>query len=200
MKNFSMILLMIVSMISCSSKGDELKELPSLPDEPVIEEPNPIPGSTDKIVVGYVTSWSNHEVKPEYVTHINYAFGYVQGTFRGIGISNEERLRSVVALKKQASHLKVLLSIGGWGSGNFSEMAADADNRLAFAADCKRVIDEFGLDGIDIDWEFPTSNRYLFVTRRHSQLQPDDARHSSGYRKQQASDARNSMLCRLHRF
>ena len=56
MKNFSMILLMIVSMISCSSKGDELKELPSLPDEPVIEEPNPIPGSTDKIVVGYVTS------------------------------------------------------------------------------------------------------------------------------------------------
>ena len=66
MKNFSMILLMIVSMISCSSKGDELKELPSLPDEPVIEEPNPIPGSTDKIVVGYVTSWSNHEVKPEY--------------------------------------------------------------------------------------------------------------------------------------
>ena len=83
MKNFSMILLMIVSMISCSSKGDELKELPSLPDEPVIEEPNPIPGSTDKIVVGYVTSWSNHEVKPEYVTHINYAFGYVQGTFRG---------------------------------------------------------------------------------------------------------------------
>ena len=158
MKNFSMILLMIVSMISCSSKGDELKELPSLPDEPVIEEPNPIPGSTDKIVVGYVTSWSNHEVKPEYVTHINYAFGYVQGTFRGIGISNEERLRSVVALKKQASHLKVLLSIGGWGSGNFSEMAADADNRLAFAADCNRVIDEFGLDGMDIDWEFPTSN------------------------------------------
>ncbi len=75
MKNFSMILLMIVSMISCSSKGDELKELPSLPDEPVIEEPNPIPGSTDKIVVGYVTSWSNHEVKPEYVTHINYASG-----------------------------------------------------------------------------------------------------------------------------
>lgn len=37
-------------------------------------------------------------------------------------------------------------------------MAADADNRLAFAADCRRVIDEYGLDGIDIDWEFPTSS------------------------------------------
>lgn len=151
-------LFMIVSMISCSSKGDELKDLPPLLDKPVTEEPNPIPGSTDKIVVGYVTSWSNHEAKLEYVTHINYAFGHVQVTFRSIGISNEERLKTVVALKKQASHLKVLLSIGGWGSGNFSEMAADADNRLAFAADCKRVIDEFGLDGIDIDWEFPTSS------------------------------------------
>lgn len=158
MKHFSMALLIIVAMLSCSSKSDVLKELPSLPEEPVKEEPAPVPGSTDKIVVGYVTSWSDHEVKPEYVTHINYAFGYVQGTFRGVGISNEERLKSVVALKKKAPHLKVLLSIGGWGSGNFSEMAADADNRLAFAADCKRVVDEFGLDGIDIDWEFPTSS------------------------------------------
>lgn len=157
MKSLLMVLLMITSMTSCSSKNDEQKELPPLPDEPVTEEQIPIPGSTDKIVVGYVTSWSDYEVKPEYVTHINYAFGYVQG-FRAVGISNEERLKSVVALKKQASHLKVLLSIGGWGSGNFSEMAADADNRLAFATDCKRVIDEYGLDGIDIDWEFPTSD------------------------------------------
>ena len=138
---FSIVLLMIASMISCSSKDNELKDLPPLPDEPITEEPSPIPGSTDKIVIGYVTSWSSHEVKPEYVTHINYAFGHVQGTFRGVRIDNEERLKSVVALKKQASHLKVLLSVGGWGSGNFSEMAADADNRLAFAADCKRVID-----------------------------------------------------------
>lgn len=158
MKKFSTILIAIVSMISCSSKGDVLKDLPPLSDNPITENPNPTPGSTDKIVVGYVTSWSNHEVKPEYVTHINYAFGHVQATFRGVEVSNEERLKSVVALKKHATHLKVLLSIGGWGSGNFSEMAANSDNRLAFAADCKRVIDEFGLDGIDIDWEFPTSS------------------------------------------
>lgn len=108
---FSIVLLMIASMISCSSKDNELKDLPPLPDEPITEEPSPIPGSTDKIVIGYVTSWSSHEVKPEYVTHINYAFGHVQGTFRGVRIDNEERLKSVVALKKQASHLKVLLSL-----------------------------------------------------------------------------------------
>lgn len=155
---FSIALLSVASMISCSAKEDEPKELNPLPDDQTTEEPKPTPGSTDKIVVGYVTSWSDHEIKPEYVTHINYAFGHVQGNFRGIRIDNEARLKTIAALKKQAPHLKVLLSIGGWGSGNFSEMAANADNRLAFATDCKRVIEEYGIDGIDIDWEFPTSN------------------------------------------
>ena len=159
MKYFSfLMMLLFVSMTSCSSKSEELKDLLPLPEKPETEEQKPTPSSTDKIVVGYVTSWSSHEVKPEYVTHINYAFGHVKGNFQGVNIDNDQRLKAVVALKKQAPYLKVLLSIGGWGSGNFSEMAADADNRLAFAADCKRVIDEYGLDGIDIDWEFPTSN------------------------------------------
>lgn len=157
-RNTSMALLMFASMMSCSSKGEEIGELMPLAGEPATEEQKAVPGSTDKVVVGYVTSWSDNEVRPEYVTHINYAFGHVRETFRGVGVANEERLREVVALKKQAPHLKVLLSIGGWGSGNFSEMAADDDNRLSFAADCRRVVDEYGLDGIDIDWEFPTSS------------------------------------------
>ena len=42
---------------------------------------------------------------------------------------------------------------GGWGSSRFSEMAQTDSTRMAFAADCKRVIDQFDLDGIDIDWE-----------------------------------------------
>ncbi len=30
--------------------------------------------------------------------------------------------------------------------------------RRAFATDCDRVVKEFALDGIDIDWEYPTSS------------------------------------------
>lgn len=112
----------------------------------------------EKVIIAYVTSWTSIIPDPTYITHINYAFGHVNNTFDGIRIDNEARLKDIVALKKKYSHLKVMLSIGGWGSGRFSEMAADASNRAKFAADCKRVVKEFGLDGIDIDWEYPTSN------------------------------------------
>ena len=111
-----------------------------------------------KVVVAYVTSWSEVMPDPQYMTHINYAFGHVNESFNGVKIDNEERLRQIVDLRKQKPELKVLLSIGGWGSGRFSEMAANEEYRRAFAADCDRVVKEFALDGIDIDWEYPTSS------------------------------------------
>lgn len=111
-----------------------------------------------KVIVAYVTSWTKVMPDPAYVTHINYAFGHVNDTFDGIRIDNENRLKSLAGLKKTAPKLKIMLSVGGWGSGRFSEMAATAENRKKFARDCLRVVDEFKLDGIDIDWEYPTSN------------------------------------------
>lgn len=112
---------------------------------------------TDKVVVAYVTSWSDIMPDPQYMTHINYAFGHVNDTFDGVRVDNPERLKAITALKKQAPGLKVLLSVGGWGSGRFSEMAANPKFRRSFAKDCQRVVKEFGLDGIDIDWEYPTN-------------------------------------------
>ena len=111
-----------------------------------------------KDVVAYVTSWSEVMPDPQYMTHINYAFGHVNENFNGVKIDNEKRLKQIVDLRKQKPELKVLLSIGGWGSGRFSEMAANDEYRRAFAADCDRVVKEFALDGIDIDWEYPTSS------------------------------------------
>ncbi|WP_321333896.1 glycosyl hydrolase family 18 protein [uncultured Bacteroides sp.] len=110
------------------------------------------------VILAYVTSWDRSIPDPEVLTHINYAFGHVTQSFDGVRINNEERLQMISKLKQKKKSLKVLLSIGGWGSGNFSEMAANKEYRKAFAADCKRVIKQFNLDGIDIDWEFPTSS------------------------------------------
>ena len=107
----------------------------------------------EKIVVAYLTSGSNEMPTEEYVTHINYAFGQVNATFDGITVDRPENLKKITS---QKGELKVLLSIGGWTSGGFSEMASSENRRLSFANDCKRVVDEFNLDGIDIDWEYPT--------------------------------------------
>ena len=110
----------------------------------------------EPVVVAYVTSWTQVMPDPTVMTHINYAFGHVNDQFNGVRIDNEQRLRDIVALKKQQPKLRVMLSVGGWGSGRFSEMAVSEENRTAFARDCRRLCDELGLDGIDIDWEYPT--------------------------------------------
>lgn len=138
--------------------GSESEPEPEPEPEPD-PEPDPEPGEGNgKVVVAYVTSWTSVIPATDRITHINYAFGHVNNSFNGVRIDNESRLRSLVALKASASHLKVVLSIGGWGSGRFSEMAGNESWRKSFAQDCNRVIKEFGLDGIDIDWEYPTSS------------------------------------------
>ena len=114
--------------------------------------------TAERVVVAYVTSWTQTIPDPTVMTHINYAFGHVYDSFDGVRIDNPDRLRMIVDLKKQNPKLRVLLSVGGWGSGRFSEMAASDKNRLLFAKDCRRVVDDFGLDGIDIDWEYPTQS------------------------------------------
>ena len=120
-----------------------------------IAQPKEIP------VVAYVCSWTTEMPDGKYITQINYAFGNVNETFDGVIVQHPERLRKICALRQSPeAHpgLKVLLSIGGWTAGGFSEMAADSLRRLRFAADCKRLVDEFDLDGIDMDWEYPTSS------------------------------------------
>ncbi|GIO36064.1 hypothetical protein J41TS12_09250 [Paenibacillus antibioticophila] len=60
------------------------------------------------------------------------------------------------AKKAAQPDLKLILSVGGWTwSDFFSVMAATEQTRLAFANSAVEFIREFGLDGIDIDWEYP---------------------------------------------
>ena len=55
-----------------------------------------------------------------------------------------------------AKKTSVMISIGGWtGSEHFSAIAEDSIKRATFAKECVRLVNEYGIDGVDIDWEFP---------------------------------------------
>ena len=134
---------------------------PDTPDTPVTPEPpvDPVPAPTGgPIIVGYATYWDTRMPDPTLLTHINYAFALIKDDFESLNVKGPDRLKKIVALKKQNPNLKVVLSVGGWGAGNFSEMAADANHRKKFAANCVTAVKTYGLDGIDIDWEYPSSS------------------------------------------
>lgn len=114
--------------------------------------------ATQKKVVAYVTSWSSITPDPLVMTHINYAFGGVGNDGVSVYADGTSRMQQIVRLKSRNPNLKVLLSVGGWGRGNFSPMAKDQTKRKAFAKACRNFCDKYNLDGIDIDWEFPGNN------------------------------------------
>lgn len=51
--------------------------------------------------------------------------------------------------------LKIVISVGGWGAGGFSEAAYTGEGRALFARTAVELVGRYGLDGIDIDWEYP---------------------------------------------
>ena len=129
-------------------------ETPTNPETPV----TPTAPPSETVIVGYAVYWESTMPDPSLLTHINYAFAHIKGDFESLDIKKESRLTQIVALKKQKPGLKVLLSVGGWEAGNFSEMAASETHRKNFCKNCLNAVNKFGLDGIDIDWEYPTSS------------------------------------------
>lgn len=106
-------------------------------------------------IVTYV--WNDGDVMPDptLITTINYAFANVNDTRDGVKINNEDRFKDIIALKEVNPDLKVLLCIGGNCESGLSEMAADSLKSESLALDCARIVKEYGIDGIDFDWEFP---------------------------------------------
>lgn len=131
-------------------------------------------------VVGYYTSWSIFtyqyfvpDIPAEYLTHLIYAFadispegecipGDVWADLRYMYPGDHEietvrgNFKQLGLLKEQYPHLKTLISTGGWiWSDKFSGVAASAAARNRFARSCVALMQSYGFDGIDIDWQFP---------------------------------------------
>jgi chitinase len=67
-------------------------------------------------------------------------------------------LLALKVLRAQNPRLLVLLSVGGWsGSTYFSDIAATASARKQFSTSCLEIVEKYGLDGLDVDWEYPVT-------------------------------------------
>ena len=138
----------------------EKPENPENPENPETPETPTTPAApvNGPIIVGYVTYWETRMPDPTLLTHINYAFALIKDDFETLDIKKPDRLTQVVGLKSKNPKLKVMLSVGGWGAGNFSEMAASEQHRQKFCQNCADAVKKYKLDGIDIDWEYPSSS------------------------------------------
>lgn len=108
------------------------------------------------IVAGYAVDAVLPEMKREdllKLTHLNVAFGHV----RNDEITTEHLKNAEVlhAMKREHPSLTLLLSVGGWSAGGFSEAASTEEGRSRMAASAVRVLESHPFDGIDLDWEYP---------------------------------------------
>jgi chitinase len=118
-----------------------------------------------KIVGYYYGKGRRHyqlsRVPVEKLTHLIYshAMPTVQGDCEMAHPDiDTPNLQSLKALRVKNPKLLVLLSVGGWsGSKYFSDVAATPSARRHFSASCLRIVAKYGLDGIDIDWEYPVA-------------------------------------------
>ncbi|OQS05479.1 hypothetical protein THRCLA_02391 [Thraustotheca clavata] len=110
------------------------------------------------------------------ITHVNYAFGIPNAdgsiTFENstaaftrvygadLGPSAVQgNFGQLNAFKRLHPNVKVGLAIGGWGNSDaFGPIAASTSLRTEFVQNVVTLITDLGLDGIDIDWEYPTGS------------------------------------------
>lgn len=129
-----------------------------------------------KRIVGYYTSWGEKTIaglELQRLTHVIYAFleMHADGSI-SIGSADrknaadadketakaKQRLENLMESAKRYPHIKVMFAVGGWeNSQYFSSVAASPNMRLTFIASVIRMIEEYGFDGVDVDWEYPVT-------------------------------------------
>ena len=132
-------------------------------------------------VIGYVPTWSGNLADVQYakLTHINYAFLIPNYDGGYQGVSDPNRLNELVS-RSHAAGVKVIISVGGGGGGDaFKSIVANAAYRTAFVNNMLNFVNQYNLDGVDIDWEYPSdgveaNNFVLMMKELYSKM------HSNG--------------------
>ncbi|MEG1981484.1 MAG: glycosyl hydrolase family 18 protein [Clostridia bacterium] len=96
------------------------------------------------------------------------AFGYVRnGHFTVEDLSNIDRVSYIKSVNKD---IKIIISLQSDEELEFQGVISTSEGRELLAKECKEAIIKYDLDGIDIDWEFPTSTGILSEKQDHTAL------------------------------
>lgn len=130
----------------------------------------------DRVMVCYYGTWAVYrpgkgkfdveDIDVNICTHVVYGFACLrQGKIAAYDPWNDlydnygkgAYLR-FTGLKQQNPALKTILAIGGWneGSSKYSDMAKTKEGRATFIQSCVEFLQEYGFDGLDLDWEYPS--------------------------------------------
>ncbi|KAH8891138.1 hypothetical protein GQ53DRAFT_687387, partial [Thozetella sp. PMI_491] len=96
------------------------------------------------------------------LTHLNLAFVNFGSDFKLID-DNPDWVRRAALMKLKYPNLRINLAVGGWAFNDpptstfWTTMANDYENRQTFIRSVVDYLRTYGLDGIDIDWEYPAA-------------------------------------------
>ncbi|KAI7907571.1 glycoside hydrolase superfamily [Cokeromyces recurvatus] len=106
-------------------------------------------------LITYIVDWDiPHNIKWDLFDHVSYAFAEPNknGELKSFSGSN---LKSVVR-EAHKNKVGVSISIGGWsGSRYFSSLVKSKSKRDKFAKNIMKLVEEYNLDGVNLDWEYP---------------------------------------------
>ena len=131
-------------------------------NRPPIHNPNNQPQSESNcpdlkpIVMEYVLG-NPQNVDPNLLDAVIYAFVEINED-GSLSVPTPRYLQYLVSLRNSNPDLLVIAAIGGWGGDGFSDAASTPKSRYDFARQVNRLINNYNLDGIDIDWEYPGSS------------------------------------------
>jgi chitinase len=98
------------------------------------------------------------EIPIDSYTNLHFGFGSISETF---DIKMSDSLSDQWDSFKDLAGPKLILSLGGWAFSTEPETyailreAVNEDNRATFAKNLATFISDSGIDGVDIDWEYP---------------------------------------------
>jgi chitinase len=122
-----------------------------------MQNPTPLPRADKPFrIVAYATDAIIADLIPyDKLTQINYSFliPNADGTF--VPLNNTWKLERIVE-GAHSQNVRVSVAVGGWGwDDEFEQVAARAQSRASFINNLTGIVDQYKLDGVDIDWEYP---------------------------------------------